>query len=459
MSRLLELDARHVWHPFTQAGLADPPLPISRAKGSVLYTDTGREILDGISSWWVNLHGHSHPVIAEAVYRQALSLEHVIFAGFTHTPAVELSAGLAKVLPGNLERIFFSDNGSTAVEVGLKMALQYWHNQGVNRTRILALEGAYHGDTFGAMSVSDRGSFTAPFAPFLFPVEHIPAPLPGAEDEALERLTLALASGDTAVFIYEPLVQGSGGMRMYSPEILGKMLRLVHDSGSLLLADEVMTGFYRTGQLFASSITQSLMPTSRSGDIGAVSALEENHSGTGKSKTPGTPSPDIMTLSKGLTGGAMALGITACTPAIFDVFNSTDRAKTFFHGHSYTANPLACAAALASLELCLSGETADAVSRICAEQQAFWKQLQRNLLAENVRVCGTILAFELAVGGESSYFNPVRDRIYRFFLDKDILLRPLGNTVYVMPPYCFSTPELLRVHQAISELLEEANSW
>ena len=441
---LSELDSRYVWHPFTQISQSALPIPIVRAEGSVLYTQDGRAILDGISSWWVNLHGHAHPAIAEAVYRQALHLEHVLFAGFTHAPAVELASKLAAILPGSLERIFYSDNGSTAVEVGIKMALQYWHNQGIPRTRILAFEGAYHGDTFGAMAVSERGAFSAPFDPYLFPVEFIPAPLPGSEELALDALEKALSTGDVALLIYEPLVQGSGGMRMHSAEALGALLEKAKDHGVLLMADEVMTGFYRTGSFFASD------------------AIQETTRQAG-SKTEGI-TPDIISLSKGLTGGAMALGATACSQSIYEVFRSGKKEHTFFHGHSYTANPIACAAALASLTLSLSNETLQAVKRIEAQQAEFVKMLcgqerSKNGIAQNARSRGTILALEVATAGASSYFNPIRERIYPFFLDRNILLRPLGNTIYVLPPYCMTTEELASIHAAILELLEEAKNW
>ncbi len=434
-SDLLELDARHCWHPFTQAATADAPLPIARGEGSWLYTTDGRALLDGISSWWVNLHGHSHPAIAEALYRQASTLEHVLFAGFTHEPAVQLASRLAEVLPGDLDRLFFSDNGSTAVEVGLKMALQYHHNLGHRRHRILALEGAYHGDTFGAMALSERSAFTAPFDPFMFEVHYLPAPTPGREEDALHALSAALSEGDVAVMVYEPLIQGAGGMRMYSPDALQPMLQAARKAGALLLADEVMTGFFRTGALFAS------MHQSTAGEP--------------------LPAPDILAMSKGLTGGTLAMGLTACTDQVYQAFYSTDKARTFYHGHSFTANPLACAVSLASLDLTLSASCREAVARIAAAQEAFCQRLQDEPRASWPRHCGTVLAFDLVPGDgtQTGYFNPIRDRIYRFFLQKGLLLRPLGNTVYCLPPYSFSEDELASVHEAMLQLLAEAENW
>ncbi len=427
-NELSAIDRQLLWHPFTQSATAEPNIPIGAAKGAYLYKEDGCALLDAISSWWVNLHGHSHPHIAEAVYRQALELEHVIFAGFTHRPAAELASRLSRVVPGALQRFFFSDNGSTAVEVGLKMALQYWHNLGIPRTRILALEGSYHGDTFGAMSLSERSAFNAPFSPYLFDVEYLPAPLPGFEEASMAAIDRSISDEKVAVFVYEPLVQGAGGMRMYTPEVLDKMLARVRSSGALLLADEVMTGFYRTGRLFAS-------------DHAPANA------------------PDIMALSKGLTGGAMALGLTLCRESIYEAFCSTRMEHTFFHGHSYTANPLACAAALASLDLTLSEQCASAVARIERNHRAFSDSLPSSAQVLNMRVQGSILALDLNLPGQGGYFHPVRKRLYPYFIERGVLLRPLGNTLYVMPPYCFSDDNLNMVYDVIHSMLEELPSW
>lgn len=436
-----ELDRRHVWHPFTQSALSEPPIPIVRAHGARLMAEDGKEYIDAIGSWWVNLHGHSHPHIAEAIAEQARNLEHVIFAGFSHAPASHLAARLASVLPEPLSRIFYSDNGSTAVEVALKMALQLGQRASKPRTRILALEGGYHGDTFGAMAVSARDAFTAPFFPYLFEVEYIPAPLPGDEGRALQRLNDALSAGDAAVLVYEPLVQGASGMRMMQPAALETLLKTAKEAGLMLLADEVMTGFGRTGTLFASE------------QMNVV--------------------PDFVALSKGLTGGAMAMGATACSEWVYRAFWSKDMRDTMFHGHSFTANPMACAAAMASLDL--------TVSDACLQQRHWLEQshrrfaetvLQAHPMAHNPRVCGTILAFELAPPRHSdapgsasiesqdpAYFHTWRDRIYRFFLDRGLLMRPLGNTVYLLPPYSIQSADLDLCYKNMEALLEASMSW
>lgn len=414
-------DRAVIWHPFTQMQTAPLPIPIVRGAGSVLYGADGREYLDMISSWWVNLHGHAHPHIAQRVAEQFQTLEHVIFAGFTHQPAVELAERLIAVLPDNQAKIFYSDNGSTAVEVALKMAFQYWHNLGQPRRKVIALEGAYHGDTFGAMAVSGRSAFTAPFVPFLFDVEYLPVPTPGQEDAVLQRAE-TLFTDEVAAFIAEPLVQGSGGMVMYEPAILDELFRLARRQGSLVIADEVMTGFGRTGKLFASDYLQE--------------------------------PADLMCLSKGLTGGTMALGVTACTQTIYDAFLSTDKYKTLFHGHSFTANPLACTAALASLDLTLSDDTNTAIKRISDAHTIFANRLRAYVNVKAIRQRGTLLAFDLEAGEQTSYFNHIRDMAYNFLLERGVLMRPLGNVLYLMPPYCTSNEQLQYTYEQVEELLK-----
>ena len=420
MINLSERDRAVIWHPFTQMQTAPLPIPIVRGEGSVLYDADGREYLDMISSWWVNLHGHAHPHIARRVSEQLNTLEHVIFAGFTHQPAVELAERLLTILPQNQAKIFYSDNGSTAVEVALKMAFQYWHNLGQPRRKVVAFEGAYHGDTFGAMAVSGRSAFTAPFTPFLFDVEYLPVPAAGQEDTVLEQAA-RLFTNDAAAFIAEPLVQGAGGMVVYEPALLDRLFQLARRNNTLVIADEVMTGFGRTGRLFASD------------------HLREK--------------PDLICLSKGLTGGTMALGVTTCTQAIYDAFLSDDKFKTLFHGHSFTANPLACTAALASMDLLLSDETQENIRRIADRHRAFSLQLTKHPNATNVRQCGTLLAFDLSADGQAGYFSTVRDRAYSFLLERGVLMRPLGNVLYLMPPYCTTDAQLAYVYEQIEELL------
>lgn len=397
------------------------PVPIVRGEGSVLYTADGRAILDMISSWWVNLHGHAHPHIASRISDQLRTLEHVIFAGFTHEPAVQLAERLLPILPDNQRRVFYSDNGSTAVEVALKMAFQYWHNLGQPRRKVVAFDDAYHGDTFGAMAVGGRSTFTTPFAPFLFDVTFLPTPVPGREAEVLEQARAAFTD-DVAAFIVEPLVQGSGGMNMYAPAVLDGLFSMARAKGALLIADEVMTGFGRTGKLFASHYL--------------------------------TEKPDLMCLSKGLTGGTMALGVTTCTQAIYDAFLSTDRMKTLFHGHSFTANPLACTAGLASLDLLLTPDRMADIDRIAAQHALFADDLRSHSRVANVRQLGTLLAFDLVTDGQTtSYFNNIRDVAYNFLLERDVLMRPLGNVLYLMPPYCTTNAQLGQAYDAVRALL------
>ncbi len=420
---ILNRDKAVIWHPFTPLIAGQDPIAVTSAEGVYLHTSDGRKIIDAVSSWWVNLHGHSNPHIAKAVAKQAASLEHVIFAGFTHEPAVRLAEALVRTLPSNQKKIFYSDNGSTAVEVALKMAFQYWYNKGVQKSKVIALDGAYHGDTFGAMSVGERGAFSAPFNPYLFEVDFLPFPDSQHEDEVLALLEDKLKTGQVASFIYEPLVQGSAGMRMYSPRVLNAMIEVAKKYDTICIADEVMTGFGRTGKTFASAYATAL--------------------------------PDICCLSKGLTGGAMALGATSCTDEIMDAYRSQDILKTFFHGHSFTANPIACAAAIASLELLESQKTIQDIQRISQQQEAFVNRIKGHPAVRAARHLGTIAALEIAAFQDTSYFNEARHKLYPFFLDRDILLRPLGNVLYVLPPYIITDQELSKVYAAITDLLDQ----
>jgi adenosylmethionine-8-amino-7-oxononanoate aminotransferase len=411
------LDAAHVWHPYTQHAIAPPPLAIARAAGSYLYDVQGRPLLDAISSWWVTLHGHAHPAIADAVAAQARCLEQVIFAGFTHEPGARLAAELVERLPPGLTRVFYSDNGSTAIEVAIKLALQYWWSAGERRPLVAALEHAYHGDTFGAMSASARGAFTAPFGDQLFEVARLPDPANGDPVAALTAL-LDARGNELAAVIVEPLLQGAGGMRIWSAERLRAIRVLTAEAGVLLIADEVLTGFGRTGPLFAC------------GGAGVV--------------------PDIICLSKGLTGGFLPLGATCCRETIFDAFLSDDRRRTFFHGHSFAANPIACAAARASLAL---------LDDACAERRAAIEQTHRDELArlsahaqvQSPRVLGTMAAFELR--GATSYFATAGPRLAAFALERGVLLRPLGNVVYLLPPYCTTPDEIRGVYDVVGQFL------
>lgn len=426
MSDVTALDQAHVWHPYTQHGLSPDIVPIVRGSGALLFDARGRPIVDAISSWWVTLHGHAHPVIADAVASQARRLEQVIFAGFTHEPAAALAAELVARLPNGLTRVFYSDNGSTAVEVALKIALQYWGNRGAPRRRIVALEHAYHGDTFGAMSSSAASLFTAPFAGHLFDVVRLPAPGPDtAESETLAALDRVLHDDATSIaaVIVEPRLQAAGGMRVWGDDVLRGVRDRTAANGVLLIADEVLTGFGRTGPLFACT------------GAGIV--------------------PDMMCLSKGLTGGFLALGATVVREELFDAFRTRDRHHTFFHGHSFTANPVACAAARASLSL--MDDRCDA--RRAAIEAAHHVHLRRVIghpWVRNPRVLGTMAAFNLeppAAAAGGGYLDPIGRELGAFALAAGVLLRPLGNVVYTLPPYGITDAQLAQVYDVIADFL------
>lgn len=417
------IDKKNIWHPFTSLEGTDP-LMVESAQGVYLHLKDGRKIMDAVSSWWVNIHGHSNPVIAQAIFDQAKNLEHVIFAGFTHEPAIRLSENLLRILPKNQSKIFFSDDGSTSVEVAIKMAIQFWHNQGItHKIKIIAIDGAYHGDTFGAMSVGGRGAFTAAFFPYLFDVDFIDFPSAQNEDDVLKIFELKLEKHDVGAFIYEPLVQGAAGMRMYSPEFLDKAMSLAQQRDVICIADEVFTGFGRTGKLFASDYLKT--------------------------------QPDIVAVSKGITGGFLPLGVTSCSEKIVSAFQTSDTSKTFYHGHSYTANPIACAAANASFELLMKPECQESIQRISKSHLQFASEIKNHRGIKDLRSLGTILAIELQTEGGTSYFSEMRKKIYPFFLDQNILLRPLGNVIYVLPPYVITNDELQLIYSAIKEFLDQ----
>ncbi len=416
-------DQQSVWHPFTPLADSHKIIPLTGASGCYLHTADGRKILDAIGSWWVNLHGHAHPYMAEKLAEQALTLEHVIFAGFTHEPAITLAERLLAILPAGMSKIFYSDNGSTSTEVALKMAFQYWHNQGIEKRRIVALDGAYHGDTFGAMAVGERGAFTAAFHRFLFEVDFLDFPHPHlSAKHILDSFEKLASSSEIAAFIYEPLVQGAAGMRMYEATVLNDLLTIAKKHHILCIADEVMTGFGRTGSLFAS-------------DHCSIK-------------------PDIICLSKGLTGGALPLGVTACTEAVMKPYRSENLLKTFFHGHSFTANPLACTAANASLDLLLTSECQNSIHMIMETHAQFKEKIATHPTVLNVRQQGVILAIEIRTNAATSYFNEVRNSLYDYFLEKNLLLRPLGNVIYLLPAYCITSEELQWIYQEIEQLLE-----
>lgn len=418
---LTERDAKNIWHPYTQQVKTNIPLPIVSAEGCYLYDADGKRYIDAVSSWWVTLHGHSHPYIVDRVVAQLKKLDQVIFAGFTHEPAIELAEQLLAILPDNQDKVFYTDNGSTAVEVALKMCLQYWFNQGVPRRKVLAFNNGYHGDTFGAMSVSGRSAWTAPFDSLLFEVVFIDTP----NFDNLETLKaeIALHAAALACFIYEPLVQGSGGMLMYEAEALDQLMAFCREKGVLMIQDEVFTGFGRTGKNFAAD------------------HLREK--------------ADLFCFSKGLTGGTMPLGITSCSANIYQAFLSEDKLKTLFHGHSFTANPLACTAALASIELLLQQEAQDHIQRISRRHADFAHKIKGHVKLQAIRQTGTILALEWRTPSGTSYFSELRNLLYDFFLENGILMRPLGNVIYVLPPYCIPDEDLDQVYAKIEVALEQ----
>ncbi len=416
---LQERDRAVNWHPYTQMKTSGNAIPIIKGSGVYLFDNLGNKYIDAISSWWVTLHGHSHPYIAQKVSEQLNTLEQVIFAGFTHEPAIQLSENLLKLLPDNQEKVFYSDNGSTAVEVALKMCVQYAHHKTNKKSKILAFKNAYHGDTFGAMSVSARSIWTQPFNEMLFEVIFIDTPT----FENLEDLKSEIKrhKNEIICFIYEPLVQGAGGMLMYSAEDLDELMRFCREQKILMIQDEVFTGFGRTGKLFAAD------------------HLSEK--------------PDIMCFSKGLTGGTMPMGITTCSDDIYNSFLSEDKYKTLFHGHSFTANPLACTAALASMELLLNEETQKNIQRISGQHCLFKKILKQLSNVENVRQTGTILAWEIKNNKETSYFNEIGKELYAELLSRGIIMRPLGNVIYLVPPYCITEEELNFIYRNILDVI------
>ena len=411
-----------VWHPLTQHAVQPEPTLISKGEGAWLEAADGRRIFDAISSWWVVTHGHRHPHIVEAIKDQIDRLDQVIFAGFTHEPAEKLARYLVEITPPELEYVFFSDSGSTSVEVALKMALGFWLHRGAKRTRILALEGAYHGDTIGGMSVGERGVFNAPYDPLLFDVERIPFPASGREQATLDALTAACKRGDVAALIVEPLILGAGGMLIYPPNVLAEMKRVCETHDVLFIADEVMTGWGRTGTLFACE------------QAGIA--------------------PDIACYSKGLTGGSVPLAVTLCRADIFDAHYSPDRSKTFFHSSSYTANPVACAAALANLEIWQREPVMERIGSLAALHKDRLARFYDDRRFANVRQIGTIAALDI-VAKDAGYLADIGPRLYRGFLARGLLVRPLGNTIYIMPPYCSTASDLDLVYDAIDELAGE----
>lgn len=417
------IDKNHLWHPYTQHKTAEPPICIVRGKGALLWDKDGKEYIDAIASWWVNPFGHANEYLAEKIHEQLLTLEHVLFGGFTHTPAIKLAKKLLPLLPDNQQRLFFSDNGSTAVEVAIKMAFQYHLNKGQKKTVLIAFEDAFHGDTFGAMAASGIGIFTEAFKEMLLEVKRIPVPKTGQESKSLEMLQTIISENQVAAFIFEPLVQGAAGMQMYAPEALDKLIEVCKSHQVLTIADEVMTGFGKTGKNFACDYLN------------------------GK--------PDMICLSKALTGGTVPMAITTTSEQIFEAFYDDDINKALFHGHSFTANPTGCAAALASIELLLSTSMQQNIARINTSHQTFKQALAHHSKISEIRILGVIMAIELKTEGEKSYYGELRNSLYQYFIDNGIILRPIGNVIYVLPPYVITNKSLQKIYGTILSAIEK----
>ena len=419
---LSEKDKLYNWHPYTQHKTAPDFPAIVKGEGALLWDENGKEYIDAIASWWVNPFGHSNKLIADAIYKQLTTLEHVLFGGFTHEKAVLLAEKLMTILPNNQKKLFYSDNGSTAVEVALKCALQYNYNKGIKKTKIIAFEDAFHGDTFGAMASSGITFFTEAFKGSLLEVVRIPVPTVGNEERSLSALEDLVATNEYAAFIFEPLVQGAAGMVMYAPEVLDKMIAICKGYSVFTIADEVMTGFGKTGKIFASDYLKN--------------------------------KPDMMCLSKALTGGTIPMAITTFTQEIFDGFYDNDTNKALFHGHTFTANPTGCAAALASINLLQTDEMQLNILRINQLHLAFESKIKSHPKVKTTRVLGVIFALEIITETQESYYGTMRNKLYNFFIENGIILRPVGNIVYILPPYIITDSQLEKVYTTVEKALE-----
>ncbi|MDT0687964.1 adenosylmethionine--8-amino-7-oxononanoate transaminase [Autumnicola psychrophila] len=419
--KLSERDKKHLWHPLTQHKISPEMLAIEKAKGAKLYDEAGKEYIDGIASWYTCMYGHCNEFITSRVAEQMQKLDQVVFSGFTHRPAVELSEALMKILPANQQKIFFNDNGSTATEIGIKMALQYHHNQGHDRKVMLAFEDGFHGDTFGAMSVSGLSVYNGAFEDHFIEVVRIPTPNGTNNFAVIDKLKQLISENKIAGFIYEPLVQGAAAMKMHDAEGLEEILKICKQHEIICVADEVMTGFGKTGKYFASDYLET--------------------------------KPDIVCMSKALTAGLLPMGLTSCTQAVYDAFYSDEIAKGLFHGHTYSANPLACTAALAGIELLTSKDIQEDISRVIKSHQDFNAKIKNHPKVTNTRQLGVIYAFDLNVKMER--YGNLRNQLFKHFMDSGVFLRPLGNTIYILAPYIISTAELEKIYASIEEVLEK----
>ncbi len=415
-------DQKHLWHPYTQHKTAQLPIAIVRGEGAILWDENGKEYIDAIASWWVNPYGHSNKFIADAIYKQLTTLEHVLFGGFTHEPAILLAEKLVEILPNNQQKFFFSDNGSTAVEIAIKVAMQFFYNKNQKRTTIIAFENAFHGDTFAAMATSGISLFTEAFQDGLIDVVRIPVPISGNENASLNALNEVIKTKNCAAFIFEPLVQGAAGMVMYDPKNLDKLIAICKENQVFTIADEVMTGFGKTGKNFACDYLHQ--------------------------------KPDMMCLSKALTGGTIPMALTSFTQEIFDGFYDDDTNKALFHGHTFTANPTGCTAALASLELLQSQEMQENLVRINQSHLEFEKHIKNHSKVKTTRVLGVIFALEVNTENQESYYGNLRNKLYNFFIDNGIILRPVGSIVYILPPYIITESQLEKIYRTIENVLE-----
>lgn len=420
-------DQQYIWHPFTHLKYQNKNIVITKAKGIYLYTQNGDKIIDATGSWWVNVHGHTHPYISKKIKKQLDLMEHCMFSGLTHIPAIELAKKLSTIVPIKKGKIFYSDNGSTAVEVGIKMALQYFYNIGEkNKNKIIALKGAYHGDTFGGMSVAERNVFNLPFKKNLFSPYFIDVPTDKNFELVKKQLLKHIKRNNIAAFIFEPLVQGAAGMIMYKEKHLDELISICREHNILTIADEVFTGFGKTGRLFACDYLKN--------------------------------KPDILCLSKGLTGGFLPLGVSIASQKIFNVFVSNDKSKTFYHGHSFTANPLMCTAAIANIEWIESTNYMKKVQQIEKWHKTFASSIQNHPMVKDVRVKGIILALEIKTQEHTHYLNGLSSIIEKYFLRKSILLRPLGNILYLTPPIVIQKKELISIYDAIKDFLNNLST-
>ncbi|MEM7084850.1 MAG: adenosylmethionine--8-amino-7-oxononanoate transaminase [Bacteroidota bacterium] len=416
---LQERDSKHIWHPLTQHQTAKMPIGIVKAKGASFWDEKGNEYIDGIASWYTAMYGHCNDFIINAVSEQMRQLDLVVFTGFTHEPAVRLSEKLMAILPDNQQKIFFNDNGSTAVEAGIKMALQYHFNKGAKRDTLIAFSEGFHGDTFGAMSTSDLSVYNGPFEDFFLKVRRIPTPQEDNVKEVLSQLRRLISENSCAAFVYEPLVQGAAGMKFHNADGLNEILKLCQENEVLCIADEVMTGFGKTGKHFASFYL-------------------ETH-------------PDIICLSKALTAGMVPMSITSCTQEIFDAFLDERTSKGFFHAHTYSANPLGCAAAIAGIDLLLSEEIQKDIQRIERAHTSFLEKIENHPRVASVRTMGVIFALELNI--EMERYGDLRNQLFEHFMEQGVFLRPLGNVIYMLPPYVISNQQLKKIYDAIEESL------